>query len=257
MNTLIIGFGEVGRAHFENLSKAYGHSIFYKDAGPEIFNHKGHRIDPHDLPKIHLLLIAMRCDPDDMGPFNKAVIEYAVEYSPEIVDILTTTPCGTCEKIQENLLGISITRSSTRGMHPNLAKFLLDIPKHIGGDKANKLAKYYEKAGWTCVCHKKTRAVELFHVLNNFIYGVNIMAADEAAQYCRDNGVDYMEFLKYRETNNTGFVKAGYPSKVSPILYPSSKLIGGHCIVYAPTTIPEDKRGKLAKLLAGYNAKSH
>jgi hypothetical protein len=65
--------------------------------------------------------------------------------------------------------------------------------------------------------------------------------------------VDWHEILKYRETNNSGFTKAGYPSKVSPILYPSGGKIGGHCVVYSATTIPDGKRGPLAKLLASYN----
>jgi UDP-N-acetyl-D-mannosaminuronate dehydrogenase len=138
-------------------------------------------------------------------------------------------------------------------MHPNLDKFLLDIPKHIGGAANVTLRDLYTKAGITCVLHNKSRTVELAHVLNNFLYGVNVMATDEAAKYCREFGVDWMEILEYRKTNNSGFVKAGFPSKVSPILYPSSNHIGGHCVTYAPTTIPKEMRGQLATMLANYN----
>jgi len=248
MKTLLIGYGEVGRAHFEVLKDV--HDIYYKDKGPEIFNAHGGEVD---IEGVDLFLVATQCDPMDMGAFHRMVRDYAGQYSPLRIDVLSTVPPMTCEKIKEILPHVQITRSTIRGMHPNLAKFLIDIPKHVGGDDADVMGRYYEAAGITCVVHAKARAVELFHPLNNFIYGVNVMAADECARYCREYGIDYIEFLEYRKTNNEGFLKAGYPSKVSPILYPSGGKIGGHCVCYAPTTIPEDKRGPLAEILADYN----
>lgn len=241
---LLIGMGEVGRAHYNVLKKRYP-SIAYKDKGPEVI---GPKISQYDL-----MLIATQCDPQNMQPFYDMVVEYAEQFKPKHIDVLTTTPCGTCDILQELIPDIPITRSTVRGMHPNLDKFLLTIPKHIGGPKAAELALFYEAAGIKCRTHAQSRAVELFHPLNNFIYGVNVMAADECAKYCRENGVDFMELLEYRKTNNEGFLAAGYPSKVSPILYPSGGKIGGHCVCYAPTTIKEDIRGPLAKLLANYN----
>jgi hypothetical protein len=90
--------------------------------------------------------------------------------------------------------------------------------------------------------------------MNNFIYGINILAADEVAKYARMFGIDYLEFLEYRKTNNYGFIRAGYPSKVSPILTPlNGNGVLGHCVVYSATTIPESKRGPLAQMLAGFN----
>jgi hypothetical protein len=241
VKTLIIGFGEVGRAHYNILSKAYPNKVFKKDIEP--IKEKG----PFDL-----LLIATQCNPADMKPFINMVCRYVRQYKPEFVDVLTTVPCGTCDKLQEMLPFIKISKSSVRGMHPHLDKFLLDITKHIGGGSSLELKKYYEQAGINCLIHSKTRAVELFHILNNFIYGINIMAADECAKYCREMGVDYIEFMEYRKSNNIGYVKAGHPSKVSPVLFPSGGHIGGHCVKYAPTTIPEAIKGPLAKLLQNY-----
>jgi UDP-N-acetyl-D-mannosaminuronate dehydrogenase len=137
-------------------------------------------------------------------------------------------------------------------MHPNLDKFLLDIPKHIGGPSTPELRAYYEGAGITCVTHEKARTVELAHIINNILYGIMILATDECASYCRQYGVDFMEIVKYRETNNTGFLKAGFPSKMSPVLYPSGGSVGGHCVKYAPTTIPDSIKGPLAKMLEEY-----
>lgn len=250
---IIIGFGEVGKAHFKNLARVYPGKIFYKDKGEQLFDSEGKEWE-YDSKGFDLMLIATQCDPANMGPFCDMVGEYDARFSPRYVDILTTTPCGTCEALEE-YCHAEITKSTIRGMHPYLDKFLRDIPKHIGGTSAEVMKEYYYRAGIDCVTHAKARATELFHVLNNFIYGVNILAADECSRYCREYGVDYMEFLSYRATNNSGFLKAGYPSKVSPILTPlNNNGVLGHCISYAPTTIPDDKRGPLAKYLAEYNA---
>lgn len=269
MKTLVVGYGEVGRAHFNILSKAYPGEVYIKDIGPEIrqVNPKDGIIvnrDPIEVIHSDLLLVATQCDPKNISKFIDMVLDYVNEYEAPIVDILTTTPCGTVDILQEtynsrernsnpgNEWKVSFNRSSVRGMHPHLDKFLLDIPKHIGGPSTAELKGFYEKAGITCITHEKARTVELAHILNNFLYGCAIMATDEAARYCRELGVDYMEFLEYRKTNNSGFLKAGYPSKVSPILYPSGGSIGGHCVKYAPSTIPDNIKGPLAKMLQNH-----
>lgn len=250
---IIIGMGEVGRAHYNVLSKAYPGQIFHKDKALEVYDDKGMGYPAYNN-KFDLMLVATQCDPQNMQPFYAMVEEYAKLFKPEHIDILTTTPCGACDKIQSLIPIINVTKSSIRGLHPNLDQFLCDIPKHIGGPGAEELAKFYEKAGIECICHKKAKAPEISHALNNFIYGVNILAADECARYCREAGVDYYEFLKYRESQNYGFIKAGFPSKVSPILYPMNNgRLGGHCVQYSATTIPEERRGPLAKMIADYN----
>lgn len=247
---LLIGFGEVGQAHFKNLAKVYPNKIFYKDKEDTLFDSNGKEWR-YDDEEFDLLLIATQCNPEDMGPFYKMVIDYAEKYKPKYIDILTTTPCGACDIIQERT-DAQVSRSSIRGMHPNLDKFLIDIPKHIGGGSP-ELKEYYEKAGITCVVHAKAKVVEFQHKWNNIIYGANVMITNECAKDARREGIDYMEFIPYRITNNSGFIKAGHPSKVSPILYPSGGGVGGHCVQYAATTIPKEHRGPITNLLAEYN----
>lgn len=251
--TIIIGFGEVGRAHFNVLSKAYPNKIFYKDKEEQIFDSYGMPWHNNDHKGFSLMLVALQCDPANMAQFYKAVKDYDQMFLPKYIDVLTTTPCGACEELQGMTEAI-VTRSSIRGMHPNLDKFLIDIPKHIGGNNPD-LKAYYEKAGITCVAHAKPRLVEFAHKWNNITYGTMVMITNECAKDARREGLDYMEYLKYRETNNTGFIKAGHPSKVSPILYPSGGGVGGHCIQYAATTIPKEHRGPITQLLADYNNK--
>jgi len=248
---LIIGFGEVGRAHWKVLKEQYAGKLFYKDKGPEIYDTDQKVVELKEYPD--LLMIATQCDPNDIKSFCAMVYEYACRYMPGYIDILTTTPCGTVDELQSIIWSASITKSTIRGMHPCLDKFLIDIPKHIGGPCADKLKDYYGGAGVPCVTHAKARATELFHVLNNSDYGVATMKAQENYDLCRHYGVDYMEYLEYKKTNNKGFIKAGYPSKVSPILTPPNGPIGGHCVVYSASTIPQNIRGPLMDRLAIYN----
>lgn len=254
MKTIIIGFGEVGKAHFNVLSEYYGCDIFYKDKGEEIYNCYGEVAT--DIPaQFDIMLVATQCDPDNMGWFYMMVMEYAAKFTPTIIDILTTTPCGATEHLGE-MIDIPVCKSTIRGMHPCLDKFLVDIPKHIGGPRAGVLKKFYEAAGIPCHIHRKSRAPELFHALNNSDYGVAVMKAKENYDLCRHFGVDYMEYLEYKKTNNEGFLRAGYPSKVSPILTPPDTRIGGHCVVYSATTVPTGIRGPLMTLLADFNQKN-
>lgn len=256
--TILIGFGEVGRAHFNVLKKAYPSKIFYKDKGPQLYDSNDNPWDSDGMG-FDLMLIATQCDPANMEPFYKMVDSYDVEFCPRHIDILTTTPCLTAERIQERLGDdVNVTKSTIRGMHGGgigLETFLYDIPKHIGGPGAKDMKEYYEKAGIPCIVHAKSRATELFHVLNNSDYGIAIAKAQENYDICRHYAVSYMEWLEYKKTNNEGFMRAGYPDKMSPVLTPPNGPIKGHCVVYSATTLPEDKRGPLMSILAGYNDK--
>lgn len=252
---ILIGFGEVGQAHFKNLAKVYPDSIYYKDKGEQIYNSQGKKVSLSADFDFDLMLIATQCDPENMAPFYQMVVDYANQYKPKYIDILTTTTCGTTENLEVFLPHINITKSTIRGSHPCLDKFLLEIPKHIGGRSADVMKEYYSKAGIPCVCHAKSRATELFHVLNNSDYGIAIAKAGENYDLCRKYGIDYMEWLEYKKTNNEGFIRAGFPSKVSPILTPPGNGIFGHCVVYSATTIPKEDRGPLMDMLAKYNEK--
>lgn len=246
MRGLIIGRGEVGAALLEVLR---GHSFYQvnawdiKDGGkPEFVK---------DLDVLHI------CFPwsDD---FCGQVLELAKNLRPKMVDVLSTVPPGTCEKIQTLIQNTHdyahtcpVAKSSVRGLHPNLARSMRTFVKHIGGDCAFELAKYYAKSGIKTEITANAAAVELAHILSNTDYGVALLKAEENSRLCRVYGVDYLSTVHYNRTSNQGFAAMGHDSKMRFLLTnPGPSGIGGHCVVENAQLIPKEIRGPLMERLA-------
>ena len=232
MNTLIVGLGEVGAAHLRVLQSVY------PCGGVDVDGVRGAIPDP-----VEIMHVAIRHSED----FESIVHGYMVQFSPRLVDILTTVPPGTCRA-----LGPNVVHSTTRGLHPHLDDGLRTITKHVGGLMAFEVAAYFERAGIRCVTHPRAETTELAHLLNNIHYGVNLMWADEAAAICRAYGVDYYDVMRYTETHNAGFAALGLASKVRPVLTPPQGRIGGHCVVAAAGMIAPRHAGSLVTMLATY-----
>lgn len=232
-STVIIGMGEVGKALYEVLSPHY--DIRCQDKGKI------------DVPsKCDILHICLRCD----DQFETVVRDYIKRTNPEVVNVCTTVPPGTTER----LCGEIGVHSTTRGIHPNLAEGLRKVTKHIGGPQSKAVAAYFEAAGITCETDLAAKTTELAHILNNVAYGVNLMLADQLQAVCRQYGVDYYRaVMRYTETNNNGYIALDQPTKVRMILTPPNALIGGHCVTHSAELLPKEKRPPLIEMLANYN----
>lgn len=235
---LIIGLGEVGKAHYEVLKEK--NEVWGKDVGEEfITNSKNPKPDNVDL-----MLICTR-----WGEKWREITEgYIKTFRPKILNICSTVPIGTTE-----FFGPYATHGTTRGLHPDLAKGLLAIKKHIGGGAAPDIKMIFEASGIACEIHRKARTTELLHILNNCHYGINILFAQEAYELCRTYGVDYYDYMKYTESNNDGYMALGHKTKVRTICTPPGKKIGGHCVSMSANLINESERGALISSLASYN----
>lgn len=213
MKSLIVGMGEVGRAHYNILSKVYECHQWDLQGDYEF---------PPASLGIQILHIAIRYSPD----FDTVVKDYAALYNPKIINVLTTVPPGTCEKLGQN-----VVHSTTRGLHPHLESGLLNITKHVGGPMAAYVAAYFSKAGINCVGHKQARTTELAHILNNLAYFNALMFSDEMARICRAFGTDYWEtVMLYTKTHNEGYAALDHSSKMRMILTPPYGSVGGHCL---------------------------
>lgn len=241
MKTLIVGMGEVGRALFEVLSPHY--EVFAKDLGEPVAP------IPED-GSIGIMHVCIRHSPD----FLDVVRGYVNRYTPGMIDVCTTVPPGTTEKIA---CATDAVHSTTRGLHPNLATGLKTIAKHVGGPVSEEVAAYFREVGIPCITHYRAITTEVAHLLNNACYGINLMLADEMAGVCRQFGVDYIEaVIGYTMTNNDGFSRLDHDSKRRMVLTPPGGRIGGHCVVQSARMLIEaGVTGEMLAKLANYNDK--
>lgn len=230
---VILGAGEIGSAYYEILSEVY--PVFRMDIRPEL------RDDP--LPdQADILHVCLRYN----DGWESAVHDAIDQFRPELINVMTTTPPGTTEK-----LGPRAVHSTTRGLHPSLSQFIKATPKHIGGPRAQEVAAYFIGAGIECVTHAKARTTEAAHILSNCLYGANILFAREMESLCRTWGVDYYEtVMRYSETHNQGYERMGFKSKFRPIIHPPGPVISGHCVTNNARLVPEDLRGPIMATLA-------
>jgi len=240
MKTLIIGMGEVGKSHF-NILKSAGYEVYGKDL---------QEVDiPQDIEIMHICLLY---DPAKRNEFENIVSSYVAKHKPRIVNNCSTVTPGLTERL-EYLTKTPFVHSTTRGLHPNLETGLLYIPKHIGGSRAEVVASYFRKANVRCVIYPRAIMTEVFHLLSNTQYGLNIAFAKEAYEVCRGYNVDYQEFLGYLKTGNQGYENMGYKSLTRMLLYPPGEKIGGHCLVQSAQILSE----KISQQLINFIAKFH
>lgn len=210
--------GEVGRAHYNILSKVYPVAGYDIKTGWE----------GDDRGRFDILHIATPWLGEGFVPM---VSEYAAKWSPSIISVLTTVVPGTCRAIQE-ATGIPTVHSTTRGLHPHLEAGLGAILKHVGGPVAEEVSLYFNAAGIKSRHHNRAETTEVAHLLINIDYAVALAFADEKARICRQFGVDYVEaVMAYTASYNRGFESLDHASKTRPILTPPNGHIGGHCLV--------------------------
>lgn len=217
MRSLIIGEGEVGGALKEIFEEA-GFEVETKDIAEK-------EIEP-GFDAMHVCLNYVKLGKSKWLDLVKG---YADLYQPRLVDVLSTVAPGTTR-----LLGGNAVHSTTRGLHPHLAEGIRTVAKHVGGPRAQEVARYYSKAGIRCVTHRKAATTEVAHIAHLLDYGLQIASAGMRSDLCRRANVDYMEaVVRYTDTHNAGFAAMDMPSKVRMSLTPPNGKIGGHCVVEA------------------------
>lgn len=230
---LILGGGEIGSAYAQILD-----DVAVVDIDPAKCKGKP--------KKGGILHVCLRYTPD----FEAIVRGAIADYKPRALNVMTTVPPGTTARFEPAL---PAAHSTTRGLHPNLRESILTITKHIGGKGAQEVAKVFHGV-LPYVLHDHSKTTELAHILSNFLYATEIMAAEEMDKLCRAYGVDYFEAVElYSKTHNDGYRKMGLHSKYRPVLTPPHGRIGGHCVKLAPTLIPADLHGPLMKRLAEFS----
>jgi hypothetical protein len=206
-NTLIVGYGEIGKSVYAVLNKKYN-----------VFS-----IDINNTEKIENIDVMHICFPYSEN-FVKEVKRYKKLYKPTYVVIHSTVPVGTSHKCKAHY-------SPVRGIHPHLEKSLETFIKYLAPN-CDYLKSYFENAGIPIEQTEKTQTLEAMKLYCTTIYALNVIAEKEVWAFCQKHGLDYN--IVYKESNKTyneGYAKLGFPQYVRYMLDHKDGKIGGHCLI--------------------------
>jgi len=205
--TLIVGFGEVGKALYSVFNI---YPIKYLDNGyPNIRN--------YHPDVMHI------CFPFS-DTFIKDVKKYQKVYKPKYTIVHSTVPVGTSKKL--NALHSPVT-----GIHPNLTESLKTFTKWIGGKDASEVANYFRRAGIKVHLEDKSETTELLKIQCTTFYALMIEFCKDMKVQMDKIGADYSSFLLWNENYNKGYEQLGYPEYKKPLLEPIMTRQGGHCTI--------------------------
>lgn len=206
--TLIIGFGEIGKALYNVLSLA-GYELYHRDIDSDL------KLDRVDVMHI--------CFPYTKN-FIKSVVKYQKLYNPKYTVIHSTVKIGTSEKCNAYY-------SPVRGIHPVLDTSLTTFVKYLA-PRSNYLKSYFTKAGMETKQHDDTKSLEAMKLYCTTVYGLNIIAEKEIYAFCKKHNLDYdMVYTDSTKTYNTGYELLGRPEYSKYELKHFEGKIGGHCVI--------------------------
>lgn len=212
MKTLIIGYGEVGKALTQVLHDNYDIEIV--DSNPTSA--------PVDYPENAEIMHI--CFPYSDN-FIKHVQDYQAKYNPKFTVIHSTVPVGTSSQVKA-------IHSPIRGIHPNLESGIRTFPKFLGGEQASLVADYFRRAGLKVMLFDKAETTEAMKLFDTEYYRHNIEFAKRVKRYCDEKGLNYHEvYTLGNQTYNEGYTALGHPEFVRPVLQPIMTEIGGHCLL--------------------------
>lgn len=206
-NSIIVGFGEVGKSLFSILNKV--HTVFHCDLNSS-----------EEFTDVHILHICF--------PYSKKFISevrrYQKLYKPEYTIIHSTVKIGTSKKCNAYY-------SPIRGIHPHLENSLKTFVKYLA-PKNDGLAKYFIDAGIQIEQHESIETLEAMKLYCTTLYGLNIIAEKEIWNFCQKHGLDFdIVYTKSNQTYNEGYEKLGFPQFTRYNLKHHDGKIGGHCVI--------------------------
>lgn len=220
MRTVIVGFGEVGKALGAILHKMYTVQVI------DLNNNITHDTD---FDYMHI------CFPYNEG-FVKQVIEYQEKLKPKFTIIHSTVPVGTCAQIP------GAVHSPIRGLHPNLESGIRTFPKFLGGENASQVADYFRRADIKVILFDKTETTEALKLFDTEYYRTCIEFAKRVKNFCHKEDLNFTEvYTIANQTYNEGYTKLGHPEYVRPVLQPIMTEIGGHCLLPNQKLIERDE----------------
>jgi len=161
------------------------------------------------------------------------VVKAIKELRPKLVIIDATVKPGTTQEIYKKTK-VPIVHAPIIGKHPQLYKYLFEMPKIIGAvnDKSYRMAKkHFEELGLKTVRFSSPLESELGKLLCTTYYGWNIIFEKFVHRVCKQLGADPKQvYRQFNEVYNKGYART-LPHVRRPILKHVSGEIGGHCVI--------------------------
>lgn len=206
--TLVVGLGEVGKPLFTILQKREPEAIGIDITPVQIDGPVG---------IMHICFPFM-----DAAHFQRAVVEYARKYTPEVIVIHSTVIPGTTRGIEKEC-GIPCVYSPIRGKHTKMVDELCTYVKFVAGVDAlaaDKAQEHLCNAGLKTERMTAPETLELAKLLETTYFGVLIAWAQEMNRFAEKVNGDYIEIGKF-------FREISYLPSV--LFQPG--YIGGHCVM--------------------------
>jgi len=166
--------------------------------------------------------------------FEEIVAKEISQIKPQLTIIHSTIAPGTTKKLALKFSGM-VVHSPVRGTHPYLYKGIKTFVKYIGADnkKAALMAKkHLERLGIKTKIFMPSVTTEIGKVLDTTYYGLCIAWHGEMKKLCDRFKIDFNKAVTdFNITYNEGYKKLGKHNVVRPVLYPSEKGCGGHCVL--------------------------
>lgn len=206
--TLIVGYGEIGRALYDILHNYYYTKVIDKDSSP---------IKDYQPDVLHI------CFPYSKD-FIKQVKAYQKQYKPKYTVIHSTVGVGTCRKLK----AIS---SPCEGLHPFLEESIQTFTKFLGGKDADKVADYFRRANIKVYIVDKSESTEYMKIMSTTFYGMMIEFTKQVKSDCNKLGIPFELFTLWNMNYNESYEKLGHPEYKKPLLVPIMNKIGAHCVL--------------------------
>ena len=214
MKSLIVGYGQLGKALYRILSDKY--EVDWMDKEKKEINFK--------VDVMHICFPMV-----DAEEFINTTIGYIEKYRPEHVIIESTVLPSTTQRIADgrHVVLKSITYSPCRGQHDNLYFDLMRYDKYIAclpPKFAKEIYNYYTNCGLKVRIAPRPEILELVKLLDVVSLGVYSAWALHEKKICDKYGVDSNWVREFGRQTEEFYKKR-------PDIYPPERGIGGSCVV--------------------------
>ena len=209
MKTLIVGYGEIGKALANVLLPFYTLGI-----QESMFTEVYAKFNPEIL---HICF-------GYSDKFVSEVKRYQEKYKPKYTVIHSTVPVGTSRQL-------NVVFHPIIGQHPNLEKSLLTFKQFFGGKDVHNVIDYFRRVGMNVHIEDDPEPLEIGKLGLTTQYALNVeYVKDLKKQYDKTKSPFSVYNLMVQEYNK-GYEKLGFPEYKLPIINPIQKKQGGHCTI--------------------------